>query len=173
MQCCRYPLKCYASEGLFFLITQADLHSLLPEAALRRITGLVHLAVKFTAIGVTPLILEVPLARTTPYLTYRDLSENNFGSIPDAIMGLERLECLKICKCRLQLRQQDLAVLLSLSKLRALEMRKEKWSEDTDRSPDSPYHTWDRKSRELMNSLQEKSPELDLQIDLIPSKIDV
>ena len=97
--------------------------------------------------------------------------EPDFGSIPTAIMGLERLQCLKISKCRLQLRQNDLAVLTSLAKLSSLEMRKEEWSEDTERAPNSPYHTWDRLSKEVMNSLREKLPELIVQIDPIPREV--
>ena len=151
---------------------QTDLPYLLPEAALLRLTGLVHLGIKFTGMGVAPLVLEKPLARITPYLTYLDLSENKFWSIPTAIMGLERLECLKISQCPLQLGQQCLAVLASLSKLCTLEMRKEEWSEDTDRPPDSPFYTWDTESRDLIDSIREKMPELDVHAQTdIPQRV--
>ena len=107
---------------------QADLPYPLPEAALQQLTGLVHLSLRGFGKrydGQFP----VPLARATPYLTHLDLRENRFGSIPTAIMGLERLEYLNISKCPLQLGQQCLAVLVSLPKLRTLEMRKEELSQ--------------------------------------------
>ena len=158
--------------GKFDLQMQTDLPFLLPEAALRRLTGLVHLGIKFTGMGIAPLVLETPLAKSTPYLTYLDLSKNKFWSIPTAIKGLERLECLKISQCPLQLGYQCLAILASLSKLRTLEMRKEEWSEDTDRPPDSPFYSWDAESRKMIDRIRELMPELDVhaQID-IPQRV--
>ena len=145
---------------------QADLPYLLPEAALHRLTGLVHLALRGFLEG-RGGDLEVPLARITPYLTHLDLSENGFSSIPSAVVGLERLQHLNLSMCPLQLRQQRLGILTSLSKLRTLELRKEGWYQGSGHSSDSGYHTWDRKSRELVNILLEKLPELDVQIGLL------
>ena len=149
-----------------YLTLQTDLTFLLPEATLQRLTRLVHLAARFTPNykSDAPLILEIPLIRTTPYLTYLDLSKSNTGSIPNAIMGLESLQYLKISKCPLQLRQQCLAILISLSKLRTLEMKKKKWYQGSHRPPDSPFYSWDAESREMMNTIEGKLPGLDMQI---------
>ena len=150
---------------------QADLPYLLPEAALRRLTGLVHLALRgFESESGQQFPLH--LARATPHLTHLDLSENGFHSIPTVIMGLERLQCLKISRCPLRIWEQCTAVLTSLSKLRTLEMRKEGWSEDSGRSPHSAYYTWDRKSRELIDRIREQMPELIVRIDPIPREME-
>ena len=142
---------------------QADLPFLIPDAALQQNAGLEHLTLsgfENANSGHFPL----PLARISPHLTYLDLSRSGFDSIPTAIMGLERLQCVNLSRCPLQIRQQCLSVLASLSNLSTLVVRKEKWSQDTNRSPDSMYHSWDRKSKELMNGLQKKLPELRVQI---------
>ena len=68
---------------------QADLPYLLSEAALRRLTGLVHLALRDFTKGEGENF-PVALARATPYLTHLDLRENGFDGIPTAIMGLDR-----------------------------------------------------------------------------------
>ena len=133
---------------------QADIPFLLPEAALRRLTGLVHLALRLERPDIiSPSHLEVPLASITPFLTYLDLSESGFHSIPTAVMGLERLQHLKICKCPLELGQDCLAILMSLPMLRTLELRKVEWSKGSSHSQVSVYHSWDSGILEVMNRI--------------------
>ena len=141
---------------------QADLPPPPSEAALQQLTGLEHLALRvmFREGGIR---LEVPLAKTNPYLTHLDLSENGFGSIPTTIVGLERLQCLNISKGPLQLGYQCLAVLTSLPKLRTLDLRKQEWSEgyvlSWGREPDV-YNDWNGLSEGILKHVREQLPQL-------------
>ena len=123
-----------------------------------------HLALRLKTVYMSPSHMVLPLASTTPHLTHLDLSENGFSSMPAALMGLERLQYLNLSKCPLRLRPQCFAVLMTLTKLNTLELRKEEWYQGLHRPPDSPLYAWDAESRELMDSIREKMPELDVQV---------
>ena len=109
-----------------YLYLQNELPTLLPEASLRRLQGLIHLKLRIMQLDDDILYmdsLDIPLARAAPHLSHLDLGGNGFVSIPPAIAGLQRLQHLDLSENPLQLGASCLEVVKSLPQLRSLNLR--------------------------------------------------
>ena len=139
---------------------------MISETTLRGARGLVHLTLQIkhfvTRNDTPPCQLEIPLARAAPYLTHLDLSCSHFVNLPLAISGLASLQHLDMSYNPLQLQQACLEVVMSLPCLRVLEMRKEERDSFSSLTPWS--HLWDTHSMELIASIRELLPDLNVQL---------
>ena len=125
---------------------------LLTYAALENLCALVHLKLD---IGIFYDYLEPSLVKSTPQLTYLDLSGNGFKKIPSAITKLTNLRSLILADTPLQLGKSCLETMKVLTHLQTLDLRKGISSDS--RKLD---HDWNAESLELLWKVDEQLPEL-------------